>query len=136
MSPDLQAGEDDVDGVMLDEFDPPAPVPQASHTLMPNALTFAGLQHVISNLCQDVNTSMAHWQEFFKQLKSLESFLRVEDYDGEVVVRGAKSYALLQTLLPDSWAGRASDGGFAFRFNTGSRSAKFGFTGRSDTGAK
>jgi hypothetical protein len=46
--------------------------------LLPNALTIAGLQHIVNNLCSDVHQSLSHWPKYFEQLKSLEAFLRVE----------------------------------------------------------
>ena len=46
---------------------------------MPEALTVAGLQHVVNNLCSDVHQGMKHWQAFHAQLKSLEALLRIDE---------------------------------------------------------
>ena len=54
-------------------------VDEAAEYVMPHAMTVAGLQHVIFNLCEDTHLALQHWAEFFKQLKTLESFLRVEE---------------------------------------------------------
>ncbi len=99
LGPDTELRADALDGLELDDIAPPAagaqpapgspappapapppPHPDTSQTFMPNAITFAGLQHVISNLCHDVTASLSYWDEFFKMLKALEAFLRVEDY--------------------------------------------------------
>jgi hypothetical protein len=50
-----------------------------SDAFLPESMTFAGLQHIVDNLCADVHKSMSHWPAFNKELKSLEAFLRVED---------------------------------------------------------
>lgn len=44
-----------------------------------NAMTVAGLQHIISNLNNDVHASLSHWSVYYAQLKTLECFLRVEE---------------------------------------------------------
>ncbi len=70
--------EADIDGPAADsgaENDDKAP---ADIPLLPNGLTMAGLQHVIHNLCDDVHQNLEHWAIFSKELKGLESFLRVE----------------------------------------------------------
>jgi hypothetical protein len=51
----------------------------ADVNLLPNSLTIAGLQHIIDNLCKDVHESMAHWSDYFAELKCFEALLRVEE---------------------------------------------------------
>ena len=38
-----------------------------------------GLQHIVSNMSEDVHKSLGHWEEFSQQLKQLEAFLRVDE---------------------------------------------------------
>ena len=46
---------------------------------MPHALTVAGLQHVVNNLCAEVHQGLNHWSAFHAELKALESLLRVQE---------------------------------------------------------
>jgi hypothetical protein len=71
-------GAHDLDGVDAARVENEESDSRSQH-LMPNSLTIAGLQHIINNLCEDVHKSLAHWDVFFKQLKCLESFLRIEE---------------------------------------------------------
>jgi hypothetical protein len=59
--------------------DPVQPAHGADQYFMQNALTMAGLQHVVDNLCSETHQHMTHWASFYSDLKSLEAFLRVEE---------------------------------------------------------
>ncbi len=95
----------DVDGFEMDAPDPPQaqPAQHIDRPLMPNGMTFAGLQHIVSNLCEDVNKSMSHWAQFFLQLKSIEAFLRVEDQDfsegGAALCVGVRRSSVIGNLV-------------------------------------
>lgn len=73
---------DDVDGPLLmddaHEEDTSADPPPPGY-FMPNALTVAGMMHIVSNATQDMHVHMQHWPLFWKQLKVLESFLRCKE---------------------------------------------------------
>lgn len=77
--------DDDIDGpTMADDSSVANPVvrpmpPHVPRPLMPKALTIAGLQHVINNLCSDIHTEMSHWETFYSHLKALEALLRVPE---------------------------------------------------------
>ena len=43
--------------------------------LMPQALVIAGVQHIVSNLSADVESSMSGWEEFHQSLKNIEGLL-------------------------------------------------------------
>ena len=51
----------------------------ALRPLLPYAMTFPGLQHLMSNLCADVHVSLSYWDTFWKQLKNVEPLLTVEE---------------------------------------------------------
>ena len=79
----------DVDGDFLDDgpvveleapvAPPPRPGQDDTVFFFPEALTVAGLQHIVSNLTADVHQGMKHWAHFFDNLKTLESLLRVDE---------------------------------------------------------
>lgn len=52
----------------------PVAVDEDKHFL-PNAITVAGLQHVTSNLTEDVDKEMELWKEFYPKLANLQNFL-------------------------------------------------------------
>lgn len=54
--------------------DAPMVVEEDKHFL-PNAMTVAGLQHVTSNLTEDVDKEMEIWNEFYPKLVNLQNFL-------------------------------------------------------------
>ncbi len=75
-----QDRDEDVDGVIHSPSgDALGDGNTADVHLLPNALTMAGLQHIIDNLCHDVHESMSHWGVYFEELKCFEAFLRVEE---------------------------------------------------------
>jgi hypothetical protein len=47
--------------------------------LMPNALTIAGLQHIVNNLSEDVHKGLDHWDTFHSQLKNFEQMLKLPE---------------------------------------------------------
>ena len=54
----------------------PAPAPPAvSNQFMPNAYTFAGVQHVTNNANADADKSMPHFKPWYENLKVVESLL-------------------------------------------------------------
>ena len=54
----------------------PAVVPPPEIRLMPMAVSFVGLCHIISNMLHDVHLSMSWWTDFFAILKHYEALLR------------------------------------------------------------
>ena len=46
---------------------------------MPNALTIAGLQHVVNNMMADAHTSLSWWPTFHPQLENFEAFIRIDE---------------------------------------------------------
>eukprot|EP00969_Alexandrium_andersonii_P274983 12153165-Alexandrium_andersonii.AAC.1 len=65
--------------------DPPMPAPAPAPPgdpgdgppcLMPNALALPGMNHVCSNLCQDIDERLEKWSDFWKVLKAIEWVLQ------------------------------------------------------------
>ena len=50
-----------------------------SDCLLRNTLVLAGIQHSVSNMSSDVHKSLSDWKEYYEQLKTLETFLRMEE---------------------------------------------------------
>ena len=67
--------------------------------LMPNAMLFPGLQHIASNLCQDIESVMVGWSSFYQELKNIESLLRMAE----------RRTRLIHTCLPPELADRKQD---------------------------
>ena len=87
-APDVET--DDVDVTCLSDTEPAVHVPiaqamvnedarEASTHLMPNALTVAGIQHVIHNLLKDVSTEMSGWTRFRSELGVVDAFLYMQE---------------------------------------------------------
>ena len=74
---DAAARVDVVQPVVAEAVD--ANVQASSVFFMPEALTIAGLQHIVNNLCSDVHQNMSHCTSFHGDLKSLEALLRVDE---------------------------------------------------------
>ena len=47
--------------------------------LLQNSFTIPGLQHIVNNLLSDVHTCLTHWPTFWKQCKSIEALLSVQE---------------------------------------------------------
>ena len=79
---DRQAhGDHDIDGPVLPAVpaEPEAPEVPGHVFLMPGAMPIAGFQHVVSNLCADIHQGMAHWLQFYAELKACEALLRIPE---------------------------------------------------------
>jgi hypothetical protein len=74
--PSKASHEDDIDGPCLDDEVEQAP---DLEFLLPSCLTFAGLQHIINNLCEDAHKGLKQWESMYKDLKLIEAFLRVPE---------------------------------------------------------
>lgn len=58
----------------------PSPDPAPPKKIfLPNAMTIAGLQHIIDNMNKDTHTALSHWDEFFADLGNLQAFFGMRE---------------------------------------------------------
>eukprot|EP00971_Amphidinium_carterae_P156442 3101001-Amphidinium_carterae.1 len=57
-----------------------AAVPGDHTTLMPRAFCVAGILHVVDNLSKDLHDHLGCWQEYWRQLKAVETLLTSQHY--------------------------------------------------------
>jgi len=65
---------------------PAAPASGGDSTLLPKALTVAGMQHIVFNLLTDVDKELVCFEHFWPQLKNLESFLKIKENRDRFIV--------------------------------------------------
>ena len=68
-----------IDGAELsDDDEEPKSLPASTFpkALMPNAMAWAGLEHVSDNALSEVHKNLVHWPVFFASLKNFEGLLR------------------------------------------------------------
>lgn len=79
LGPELGENEVELNDVKLDILEGSPATAEGGMHFMPNCIPFAGLQHVVNNLCADTHKSLKLWPVFFGQLKNIEAFLNVPE---------------------------------------------------------
>ena len=84
LMPDIQGS--DVEEHVARAHSPPGarpdvedPQPPSSGQYLPNGTYVYGVQHMFDNLLEDAHAAMPDWDDFYTQLKNIESMLRVPE---------------------------------------------------------